>query len=168
MMIAAEISEKIAKGLADKFNAVAMCSTVLMLILLVVDIVGTKFFHWPLPGSVDLIGELLMLVAAFGMAQTEILRKHIRVDFLVSRLSARLRNMLFCVGAILGFGIFVLLIVSSVQYAKRLFLSGEKSFNLQWPLYPLPAILAFTCLPILIVFVWEFFCFSKGDRKKCH
>ena len=161
-----EILEKAATGLSEKFNVVAMLFTVFMLITLVVDIIGTKFFRWPVPGSIDFIGQFLMLVGAFGMAQAEILRKHIRVDFLVSRLPPRLQDLFKCISALLGFGVFVLLIVSCLQYSVRLYYSGEETFNLQWPLYPVPAILALTCFPVLVVFAWEFFRYLKGDRKK--
>ena len=168
MMTPLEIIEKIAKGAADKFNFVAMFFVIVMLIGLVIDILGTKFFQWPLPGSVDLIGESLLLVGAFGVAQTQVLKKHIHVDFLIMRLPVRIQNMLNCISAVFGFMVFLLIFISSVQYTKRLYLSGETTFNLQWPMYPIPAILAFTCLPVLIVFIWEFFHYLKGDRKKCH
>jgi TRAP-type C4-dicarboxylate transport system permease small subunit len=151
---------------AKWFNWIAMVALVAMFALEIFDIAGGKLFLFPVPGSVDLLGLLLVLTGAFGLAQTEIIRQHIRIDFLVIRLSGRTRVAFDCFGHIMSIILIAMLIWASYLYAIRLFNSGTGSMTLLIPLFPFPFILALTCLPLLLVYVMKLIDTVRGTGKK--
>lgn len=127
-----------------------------MLAMTVADIIGIKLFKAPVPGAIEIVGFLSVVVTAFAIAYAYVLRGHIRVEFFVARLPERLRAAIFAFVALLGMALFVLLAWQSCAYGRVLQRTGEVSMTQRIPFYPFVYAIAFCCIPIFLLLLLEF------------
>jgi TRAP-type C4-dicarboxylate transport system permease small subunit len=147
--------ERLTTRLVGWFGWGTALALALLLCVSVVDVVASKLFSWPVPGSIDIIGLLAVLAVAFGMAKTEMFARNIRVDFLVMRLPAKIQNVCGVIDAILGFILWAFVIWSSLNYTILLHRSNEGSPTLVIPYYPFAFAIAVGCVPLLMVLVYQ-------------
>ncbi|GAI08266.1 unnamed protein product, partial [marine sediment metagenome] len=69
--------EKAAGTLSNYLNWIAGAALVAMLALIVADIIASSVFSWPIPGGIEIVGFLGVVVIAFSIAHTQLLRGHI-------------------------------------------------------------------------------------------
>jgi TRAP-type C4-dicarboxylate transport system permease small subunit len=148
--------ERIINSLSKWLNWVAGIGLVLMLLVIVVDIIGAKLFKSPLPGAVDIVGLLGIVVIAFAIAQTQVVHGHIEVEFFVTRIPEKARNIIAGVIYSLGMLLFVLLAWQSYDFGRTLQVSGEVSMSLGIPLYPFVYGTAFSCIVVFLVLLLQY------------
>ena len=122
-----------------------------MLGLIVADIVGAKLFKWPIPGGIEMVGFLGVTVIAFAIAQTQVLRGHIEVEFLMTRLPDTVQRIIAGLVYLLGMALFALLAWRSYDFAHTLQVKGEVSMTQQIPFYPFVYGVAFCSVAVLLV-----------------
>jgi TRAP-type C4-dicarboxylate transport system permease small subunit len=143
--------EKIIKVVSRWFNLAAGAALVAMLAMTTTDIVAVKVFSYPIPGAIEWVSFLAVLVAGFSIAQTQLLRGHIQVEFFVSRLPKRWQGGAEAIVAILGILLFGLLCWRSFLYGMNLRAAGVVSMTQHIPFYPFVFALALACLPVCLV-----------------
>ena len=148
--------ERFTKSLSNWFSWVAGAGLVAMISLIVADIIGIKFFNWPIPGAIEMVGFLGVVVTAFAIAYTQVLRGHIQVEFFVMRLPKRLQASIIALVSLLGVALFALLAWRSYDFARVLQSTGEVSMTQRIPFYPFVDAIAFCCLPVCLVLLAEF------------
>lgn len=148
--------ERFTKSLSNWFSWVAGAGLVAMISLIVADIIGIKFFNWPIPGAIEMVGFLGVVVTAFAIAYTQVLRGHIQVEFFVMRLPKRLQASVIALVSLLGVTLFALLAWRSYDFARILQSTGEVSMTQRIPFYPFVDAIAFCCLPVCLVLLAEF------------
>jgi TRAP-type C4-dicarboxylate transport system permease small subunit len=136
-------------------NWVAGIGLVGMLGLIVADVIGIKIFSNPIPGAIEIVAFLGVVVTAFAIAYTHILRGHIKVEFLVIHLPARVQAILAAFVFVLGIILFALLAWRSYEYGRVLQSTGEVSMTQGIPFYPFVYALAFCCIPVCLVLLVE-------------
>jgi len=151
-----KIFERIVNSLSKWLNWVAGIALVLMLLVIVVDIIGAKLFKSPLPGGVDIVGLLGVIVIAFAIAQTQVVHGHIEVEFFVMRIPEKARNVITSIIYSLGMLLFVLLSWQSFDFGRKLQVSGEVSMTLGIPLYPFVYGIAFSCVVVFLVLLLQY------------
>ena len=151
-----EALEKVIRQLNGAMNWVGGIALGAMLLLVVTDVVGTKFFAWPVPGGIELVGFLAILVAAFPIAFTQWKRGHIEVEFFVEKMPRVPREIVYGIVTLLGLALFIVLAWQSYELGRGLQLSGEVSMTRGIPFYPFIYALAFCCLPVCLVLVAQF------------
>lgn len=77
--------EKFTLSLSTWLNRIAGAGLVAMLVLIIADIIAAKVFKWPIPGGIEIVGFLGVIIIAFAIAHTQVLRGHIEVEFLLTR-----------------------------------------------------------------------------------
>lgn len=154
------------KKWSEVFNWVAVAALGAMLAVTVVDIVGTKLFRRPVTGSVDIIGLLGLIVAAFALAQTEIFRQHVRIDVFTILLKERVRRVVGIVSSLFALLLAALLIWRSVDYGISMEASKLGSPTLKIPFFPFSYLLAVACIPLFLVLLFELFDFLRKAAKK--
>ena len=133
-----------------------------MLCLVVADIIGIKLaqagvpFFRPIPGGIEIVAFLGVVVTAFAIAYTQVLRGHIKVEFVVMRLPKRLQAVIAAFVTLLGLMLFVLLAWRSVDYGLSLQATGTVSMTQRIPFYPFVHAIAFCCIPVCLVLLVEF------------
>lgn len=73
--------KKISGWLNQGFNWVAGAGLVIMLALTVADVIAIKIFSSPIPGAIELVSFLGVVVVAFALGYTQQLKGHIQVEF---------------------------------------------------------------------------------------
>jgi len=148
--------EKFASSVSNWLNWVAGAGLVAMISLIVADIIGIKFFNWPVPGAIEMVGFLGVVVTAFAIAYTQVLRGHIQVEFFVMRLPRRAQASVTAFVSLLGVTLFALLAWRSYDFALVLQNTGEVSMTQRIPFYPFVHAIAFCCIPVCLVLLVEF------------
>ncbi|MFH0768416.1 MAG: TRAP transporter small permease [Chloroflexota bacterium] len=65
-----------------------------MLLINVIEVVGTKWFHWSLLGHLELTEQLMVLVSILPIAFIALERGHIRITMVVERIASAGRSAL--------------------------------------------------------------------------
>jgi TRAP-type C4-dicarboxylate transport system permease small subunit len=145
--------EKIVNTASYWLNWVAGVGLVAMLALITADIIGNKVFKSPVPGAIEFVGFLGVIVIGCAIAHTQVMNGHIEVEFLVRRLSRKAQNIVICIMSILGIALFVVLAWRSVDYGIKLKASGEVSMTQEIPFYPFVHVIALCCVLVALVLV---------------
>jgi TRAP-type C4-dicarboxylate transport system permease small subunit len=132
-------------------NWVAGIGLVAMLGLIIADVVGIKLFNRPIPGAIEIVAFLGVVVTVFAIAYTYILRGHIQVEFFVMRLNTRVQAVIASLVSVLGIILFALLAWRSYAYGHVLQTTGEVSMTQRIPFYPFVYAMAFCCIPVCLV-----------------
>jgi TRAP-type C4-dicarboxylate transport system permease small subunit len=146
---------KWAKLISNWIVWIGGAGVVLMLALTVADIIGVKIFKTPVPGAIEIVAFLGIIITAFGMAYTQAQHGNIQVEFFVTRLPKRARAVFGVLTSLLGFILFALLAWQSVRYGINLQQSGEVSMTSRIPFYPFVYAIAFCCIPVCFVLIVE-------------
>ena len=169
MMGKIERLEKFAHSSSHRVNWVAGVGLVAMFGLIVADIIGIKgaqifaqtgikffkFFH-PIPGGIEMVAFLGVVVTAFAIAFTQVRRGHIQVEFFVMRLPKRAQAGVTALVSLLGIALFGLLAWQSYDFGRTLQVTGEVSMTQRIPFYPFVYAIAFCCLPICLLLLVDF------------
>ena len=101
----AEILRRLAVGL------VLLGSIGMMLSMLIcfADVVGTNFFDWPVPGTLEITESTMVLIVFGALAFTQEKRGHIRVEILHGFIGPRAKSFLDLMTHFLALVFFVLL-----------------------------------------------------------
>ena len=122
-----------------------------MLILIVADIIAAKLFKWPIPGGIEIVGFLGVIVIAFSIAQTQVLRGHIEVELLVTRLPKTAQRVITTIVYSFGMVLFAVLAWKSYDFGHILQVSGEVSMTQGIPFYPFVYGIALCCISVFLV-----------------
>jgi len=147
---------KLSGSFSQWLNWVAGAGLVVMLGLTAADILGVKFFNYPIPGAIEFVGFLGVVVVAFGIAYTQVLRGHIQVEFFITKLPKRMQGGVTAFVSLLGIVLFALLAWQSYHLGHNLQVSGEVSMTQRIPFYPFVYAIAFCCLSVCLVLSEEF------------
>jgi len=136
-----------------------------LMVLAVISVSGRNFLNQPLPGYVDWIQQAMPLIAFMGVAYTQRLGGHIRMDVAVGALRGRA---LWAAEFVTTFAILILMILlvwGSFAHFQRSFdfaapmWSRDSSFDINLPLWPakLLAPIAFSVLCLrLVIQLWGY------------
>ena len=160
--------ERFVDSFSKWLNWVAGVGLLAMLGLTIADIFGIKLaqagvpFFRPIPGGIEVVAFLGVVVTTFAVAYTQVLRGHIRVEFVVMRLPPRVQSVITAFIWLLSFILFALLAWQSFEYGLSLQAKGTVSMTQRIPFYPFVHAIAFCCIPICLALGLE--CF-KSVRK---
>jgi TRAP-type C4-dicarboxylate transport system permease small subunit len=143
--------DRFASLLSRWFNLVGGVGLLGMLGLVIADIIGIKVFSNPIPGAIEIVAFLGVVVTSFAIAHTYVLRGHIQVEFFVMRLPVRARHVVTTFVSVLGIILFILLAWRSFAYGRVLQSTGEVSMTRGIPFYPFVYMIALCCVPVCLV-----------------
>jgi TRAP-type C4-dicarboxylate transport system permease small subunit len=160
--------ERFVASFSNWLNWVAGAGLVVMLGLTIADIFGIKLaqagvpFFRPIPGGIEVVAFLGVVVTSFAIAYTQVLRGHIRVEFVVMRLPPRAQSVIAAFIWFLSLVLFAMLAWQSFEYGLSLQAKGTVSMTQGIPFYPFVHAIAFCCIPVCLALALE--CF-KSARK---
>ena len=148
-------SDKFTTAVSRWFERVGMASLTAMGAATLIDVLGSKMFHRPLPGSTEIIGVIQVIAIAGGLAFSKIDGRHIRVEFIFDLLPERWKAALDIFSSILGLGFFAVAGWMTYVHGANLSESGTKTFLLGIPLYPFAYWIALCCIPMIFAIVMD-------------
>ncbi len=122
-----------------------------MLALIVANIIAANAFKWPIPGGIEMVGFLGVIVIAFSIAQTQVLRGHIEVELLTTRLPKPAQKVIASIVYFFGMALFAMLAWKSYDFGHILQVSGEVSMTQGIPFYPFVYGIAFCSISVFLV-----------------
>jgi len=147
--------EKLAYALSRWLNWIAGAGMVAMLALIVADVITAKALKWPIPGGIEMVGFLGVIVIAFSIAYTQVLHGHIEVEFLTTRLPRTAEKVVACIVYFFGIALFALLAWKSFDYGHSLYVSREVSMTHEIPFYPFVYGIGFCSISVFLVLLLQ-------------
>lgn len=129
----------------------------LLAVVTLIDVIGRSFFNRPIDGGYELTELALVVLFAFGLGKSELMKKNVRVDLLMGNLSAAVRHKFDNLNNIVSCIICLILGLSSIGHAGHIQKTGTTSGILEIPLYPFVYMLGFGFLVVGVVFFSELF-----------
>lgn len=125
---------------------------VLMLVLITVDVTGAKVFRLPLPGVFDAVSLLELLIVAFAIPFTHVLRGHVRIEFFVNRLGKRAQVIVITIAALVALVLFVAMAWQMFVFSRTIQVAGVIAPTMQIPISPITYTVAISfCLMCLLL-----------------
>ena len=147
--------DKFTRSFSHSLEWVGVIGILLMFLVNFIDVLGSKLFLWPLPGSVEIISFSQIVAIAPAIAFTLILGRHIRVEFIIDRFPKRIRAAISSISSFFSLVLFVLILWQSYLYGVSLQKSGEIGSTSYIPFYPFAYFIAFCSIPVCLVFLKE-------------
>ena len=127
-----------------------------MMFLTTVD-VTLRQFNRPVMGAFELTQFMMAVLVSFGLAYCALMKGHVSVDLVISRLRQRARAILSSIIYLVSLGLFSLITWQSVLQAQTQAAAGQTSAILYIPVFPFVWVLAFgsalLCLVLLLNFL---------------
>jgi TRAP-type C4-dicarboxylate transport system permease small subunit len=147
--------EKFNNRLSVWLERIAIVGVLGMILGTMIDVVGAKAFHWPLPASTELVYLLQVIAIAGALAISKIDERHVRIE-LIDRLPQPALGIIHSLVALLGIGLFIILGWQSYEYAQTLRINNEVTATAKLTLYPFALWLALCCIPMVLILIREF------------
>jgi TRAP-type C4-dicarboxylate transport system permease small subunit len=156
--------EKVVNALCKYTNWVAAGGLLLMAAWIIADIVGIKIQR-PMWGGIEMVGFLGVVVSAFSMGQTEILKGHIEIDFIDYYLPKKALKVIHSIVYIFGIALWAVIAWRSYDFALTLQTTGEVSMTERIPFYPFIYAMAFCSVILMLRLIVRFGKEFSGGQK---
>jgi TRAP-type C4-dicarboxylate transport system permease small subunit len=149
--------DKVTSSFSRSLEWVGVIGILMMFLTNFIDVVGSKLFLWPFPGSVEIISFSQIVAIAPAIAFTLLIGRHIRVEFILDRFPKRIRAAISSISSFLSLILFALILWQSYLYGVSLQKSGEIGSTSFIPFYPFAYFIAFCSIPVCLAFLIEVF-----------
>jgi TRAP-type C4-dicarboxylate transport system permease small subunit len=157
---------RINRSVSKLFERVGIVALLFMIGVTCVDAFGIKVLRSPITGAIDLVMLCQVVGIAFAIASTQILGKHVRVDFFIGRLSASMQAIVDSVVYLLLFIFFCLVVWRLYALGHSFQIAREVTATLYVPLYFFVYGAALACIPVCLVFLVELVTCLAGVVKR--
>ena len=115
------------------------------------DVVGTKFFGWPVPGTLEITESTMVLIVFGALAFTQSQRGHIRVEIFYTNRSPRTKAFMDAVTHLVAIAFFALVAWQGFNEALYSLEIGEATMGtIRFPLFPARLLLVVGCVLLLV------------------
>jgi TRAP-type C4-dicarboxylate transport system permease small subunit len=148
----------------DRFNrtvsgwaaSIGYAALVFMVLLTCADVLGTKLFLLPVPGSLDMIMLAQLIAITFAAAMTLRQDRHVSVEFFVVLFPRRVQAVLDCVVQLLGLILFVVIAWRLFDHGNYLQAVGEQTPTARIGMAPYTYAAALAIVPVCLVLLQQF------------
>ena len=123
-----------------------------MVVLTCIDVLGSKLFRLPVPGSLDMMMLAQLIGISFAAAATLVHNRHVSVEFFVVLLPRRAQGLIDSVVQLLCLGLFMLIVWRLFSHGYHLQTGGEQTPTIQVPIAPFSYAAALATVPVCLVF----------------
>jgi TRAP-type C4-dicarboxylate transport system permease small subunit len=158
--------ERFSYWLSTWFERIAIFGFLGMMAGTLIDVIGSKAFHSPLPGGLEVVFFCQLIAVAGALAYSEIDGRHIRVELFVDLFPRMARAFFHGFAALLSLGLFVTLTWKTYQYGMSLKAINDVTAAARIPLYPFVFWLGLSFVPVCLVLIAELLkAISEGIKK---
>jgi C4-dicarboxylate transporter, DctQ subunit len=123
------------------------------------NVLGRWFFDLPISGYIDWVEQSMAFMAFLGIAYTQRIGGHIRMDMLVSHLHGKRLWLVELFSSVLMLLVTLVLIYGSYLHFKRAYTIGDSSVDIDLPIWPakfvVPLALSILALRLLLQ-IWGY------------
>ncbi len=147
--------EKFNYRLSVWLERIAIVGVLGMILGTMIDVIGAKLFHWPLPAGTETVYLLQVIALAGALAISKIDGRHVRIE-LIDGLPQPAVGIIHSIVALLGLAFFIILTWASFDYAQALKSNNEVTATAKIAFYPFAYWLALCCIPMILILVKDF------------
>jgi len=115
------------------------------------DVVGTKFFDWPVPGNLEITESTMVLIVFGALAFTQSQRGHIRVEIFYNERGPRAKAFMDAVTHLVAIAFFALVTWQGFDEALYSLEINEATMgSIRFPLFPARLLLVVGCALLLV------------------
>lgn len=158
--------EKITLTINNILHKISSVLLFLLMFLTTADVIGRYFFNNPITGTYELTSLALALMIFFSLGSGQISKDHIEIDFLTSKMPAKVQEVLSGAASLILFILMSLTTWQLIEFTKRTWQGNELSGDLGLPLYIFIALTVLGALSFTLTFLLEAFqSFLKAVNK---
>lgn len=135
-----------------------------VMLMSVANIIGRKLFDVPIPGYIDWMMQLVPAMAFLGLAYTQRLGGHIRMDILVGRLQGRALWIAEFAGTLLMLLVAAALTWGTWDHASRAIKLGDSTVDINLPTWPAKALVSAMLLLFCIRCALQLWAYAHAIR----
>jgi len=136
-----------------------LCSVFIIMFLMffaTAEILGRYLFNSPIPGHVEIVELIMAGVVFLGIAYTERVGGHVRMELFVTRvLKGRAYHIAEVITATLSLFVYIFILVYTFKASIFSFQMGDNTAYLYWPTWPSKFAIPLGCLFLCIRFIIE-------------
>ena len=157
---------RIVRKVSHSLRWVSALGLIGMMLLTSSDVV-LRYCGYPIKGTFDIIALLGVVVVAFPIASTQILGRHVAMEYATSHGSRVIRKVSRGMASLLSLGIYGVIAWQSTLLGTKLWRIGRVSDTIEIPLFPFAYVIAVSCaLNCLVLFLDFYGLFVRGDEKR--
>jgi len=143
------------RHIEDWLNLASVFIIMFLMFFATTEIVGRYIFNTPVPGHVEIVELIMAGVVFFGIAYTERVGGHVRMELFVTRvLKGRAYHTAEAVTAALSLFVYIFILIYTFKASVFAFQIGDNTAYLYWPTWPskfaVPLGSFFLCIRFLI------------------
>lgn len=150
------IAGKISNLPTQGFVWISGGALVLIVLMISADVILRATLNKPIKGSYELSQLIMVFVASFALAYTQVHRSHIAIPVLTERFPKRVQAVLESIGWIVGCVLFALVAWQSAVHGVRLINAGAETLALLIPLGPFYFVVTAGCALFSLVLLANF------------
>lgn len=140
----------------DWLNLVAVFIIMFLMFFATAEILGRYLFNSPIPGHVEIVELIMAGVVFFGIAYTERVGGHVRMELFVTRvLKGRAYHIAEVITATLSLFVYLFILIYTYKFALFSFQIGDVTAYINWPTWPSKFAIPLGSLFLCIRFVIE-------------
>jgi len=143
--------EKVLTPVIPVIGGIGAILIVAAMLLTVADVIGRRFLSHPVPGSYEISAMMLVAVVFSTITYCQLLKGHVSIDILVSRLDQKKQDIINIFVYIIFLIIIGILTWQLYIYAVEAFHKNEVSGTILLPVYPFVFIAAIGCTLLALV-----------------
>jgi C4-dicarboxylate transporter DctQ subunit len=143
------------RHIEDLLNLASVFIIMFLMFFATTEIVGRYLFNSPVPGHVEIVELIMAGVVFFGIAYTERVGGHVRMELFVTRvLKGRAYHIAEAITAALSLFVYIFILIFTFKASVFAFQMGDNTAYLYWPTWPskfaVPLGSLFLCIRFLI------------------
>ena len=142
----------------DWLNLASVFIIMFLMFFASAEIIGRYVFNFPIPGHVEIVELIMAGVVFFGIAYTERVGGHVRMELFVTRvLKGRAYHMAEIITATLSLFVYLFILIYAFKFALFSLQVGDTTAYLYWPTWPSKFAIPLGSLFLCIRFTIEIF-----------
>lgn len=163
---AAHVLEKALSPIVPVVGNIGSFIIMAVMLLTVADVFGRRFLNKPVTGSYEISQLVLVIIVFTTIAYCQLLKGHITIDLLVSRLQRRIQDVINSIVYVLFLVTFGLLSWQLFVYALEALQKKEVSGTILIPVYPFAFIAAIGCTLLCLIVLTHLMMFIAKAVEK--
>jgi TRAP-type C4-dicarboxylate transport system permease small subunit len=150
--------------ISKMLNKIAEITLACMILLTVADVI-LRTGRAPIVGTYEMVGLLGAIIVGFSIPFTSWMKGQIRVDFLILKLSARVRSIVDAVTRCVGLGLFLIIGWNLLILGAEALKAGEVTPTRHIPFYPIIYAVGAACFVQALVLFCDIIKIARGEYE---
>lgn len=137
----------------------------LLVFLATINVLGRWLFSTPISGYIDWVEQAMAFIAFCGIAYTQRMGGHIRMDILVGQLHGRVLWFTELITTVLMLAVTMVLIYGSYLHFMRAYTIGDSSLDIGLPTWPAKLVVPVALTVLALRFVLQIWGYGRALRQ---